>query len=311
LIISRIAESTGLDIGYIAKVVRSANYRYKIYQIPKRNKKGTREIAHPSSELKLLQRWLKNNVFSFFPTHDAVYSYKTGIGIRDIAKIHRQNNYLLRIDFVNYFPSIKGPDISYFLRNNLDKMSFQITQKDLKVIRQIVCKDDKLTIGSPTSPIISNLILYKSDSNWHKKAQEMDIVYSRYADDIYLSTNKPNLLEKFFKDFEKDIKKSKYPKLKINKKKTVFTSKKHKRIVTGLFLTSENKVSVGRNKKRYIKGLVYRFKNKQLSNEDTAYLRGYLAYLNAVEPQFLNSLKKKYGKKVINLILTTPLIQRK
>ena len=111
MIIFRIADNLGLDASYISKVARSASYRYKIYSVPKRKNDGFRVIHHPSAELKLIQRWLIENVFSHFPVHDSVYSYRHGIGIQDLARIHKKNNYLLRIDFTDYFPSIKGPDI--------------------------------------------------------------------------------------------------------------------------------------------------------------------------------------------------------
>ena len=71
MIILRIAEDTGLDSNYVRKVVRTANYRYRTYYIPKRTE-GKRKISHPSPELKLLQRWVVENVFTHFPVHDSV-----------------------------------------------------------------------------------------------------------------------------------------------------------------------------------------------------------------------------------------------
>jgi len=311
MIIKYISELTGLNSSYVSKVAKSANYRYKIYQIPKRHNKGFRIIAHPSSELKLIQRLLAENIFSQFPIHKSVFSYRKNIGIQNIAKVHLKNNYLLRLDFENFFPSIKRSDIFRFLSENKLENPFVLNKTDVEIICNIVCKDNCLAIGSPTSPIISNVILYNLDKLWHVNAKKMNIIYTRYADDIYLSTNKQNILSEFFNSAINDLKNMNYPKLFFNHNKTVFTSKKHKRLVTGLYLTTDNNVSIGRSQKRYIKSLVHRYFIGEISDDLISYLRGYLSYINAVEPLFLTSLRTKYGNETINSIFSAPLINKK
>lgn len=46
---------TGVSAETIMRIVNTGPKRYKVYDIPKRNG-GTRTIAHPARELKLLQR---------------------------------------------------------------------------------------------------------------------------------------------------------------------------------------------------------------------------------------------------------------
>ena len=310
MIIRRIAQSTGLNADYLRKVVRSASHRYKIYNIPKKTG-GLREIAHPAAELKLLQRWLVNNIFSLLPVHETVYSYREGIGIQDLAKNHNKNKYLLRIDFADFFPSIKGHDIEKLLDKNAIYLPFALSKNDISTIKSIVCKDGCLTIGAPSSPAITNAILFDFDLLCHSKAISQKVVYTRYSDDIYYSTNKPDLLNIIYNEFKNDLKLIKSPKLKINDKKTVFSSMKNKRIVTGLMLTSEKSISVGRAKKRYIKSLIHKFVEGNLMEIDLSYLMGYLAYTKAVEPIFLKRLSDKYGKKVIQDIFKANIVSRK
>ena len=71
-------------------------------------------------------------------------------------------------------------------------------------------------------------------------------VYTRYADDIYFSTNKNNVLTDVMSEFNEIISNYKGVQLKINKSKTLITSPKRKKIVTGLVITSDKKVSIGR-----------------------------------------------------------------
>jgi hypothetical protein len=310
MIIRHIAASTGLDRNYLYKVARSASHRYKVFSIKKRTR-GRRTISQPARELKLLQRWLVNNVFIHFPVHDAVYSYRSGIGIQDLASKHAKNNYLLRADFEDFFPSVTGRDVSRLLRQHSNLLPFPLSKQDIKIIRAIVCKHDHLTIGAPSSPIITNTVLYDFDDFWFKEARKKRVIYSRYADDLYFSTNRRKVLEEIYADLKDYLRKMKSPRLSINEAKTVFTSRKHKRLVTGLVLTSDRKVSIGRDKKRYIRSMVHRYWEGELDEKEVAYLRGFLAYTKAVEPGFLNRLKRKYGKKSISTIMKAEIVSRK
>jgi RNA-directed DNA polymerase len=120
-----------------------------------------------------------------------------------------------------------------------------------------------------------------------------------------------NVLVKIKSIVEKYLRDQMFPRLRVNDDKTIFTSKKRRRVVTGLTLTSEEKISIGRKKKREIKALCYRFTKRELLSKDVAYLRGYLSFVSSVEPIFIESLRKKYGTEVIEQILGAPLVQRK
>lgn len=50
-----------------------------------------------------------------------------------------------------------------------------------------------------------------------------------------------------------------YSAININTQKTVFSSKAHNRHVTGVTLTNDNKISIGRKRKRLISSMVHKF----------------------------------------------------
>ena len=77
--------------------------------------------------------------------------------------------------------------------------------------------------------------------------------------------------------------------LNINHDKTIATSKKHKMEITGLVITTDNKISIGRKKKRYIKSLVFKYINKSITAEEYTYLKGYLSFVQSVEVGFLHN----------------------
>ena len=310
MMLRKMASDMRVPISHIESIAITASHRYKVYRIAKR-KGGTREICHPAKELKSLQRWIADNVFSRLPVHDSVYSYRVGRGIRDHAELHRKQNYLLRIDFKDFFPSITIKDVGRLIIENRSRLSSSLTTEDAKNICRIVCRHGRLTIGAPSSPVISNAVLYSFDKQWSTVCSQREIVYSRYADDIYLSTDAPNVLAPTYKEIRKDLEDRKWPKLQINRRKVVFTSRKHNRNVTGLILTSDRRISIGHDKKRWLRSEVYKFTKGQLPEREVSHLRGYLSYVQSVEPAFLRKLRKKYGAVVIRKIANAELIVRK
>jgi retron-type reverse transcriptase len=105
---SLLAELTthfGLSRTDLSLIIETAPARYKIYQIPKK-RGGNRTIAHPSRELKAIQRYVLAEKLTEFPVHAAAMAYVKGRGINDNANSHRTSANLLKLDFRDFFPSI-------------------------------------------------------------------------------------------------------------------------------------------------------------------------------------------------------------
>jgi hypothetical protein len=145
VILERMATQLALAPLFLIKLAGSASYRSKEYKIPKRSG-GERTIHHPARELKLLQYWLIDNLLIELPVHPLATAYRRGSSIRENAASHVANNYLLRVDFQDFFPSLKGSDVVSVLQ------AMELTDADISLARQIVCRFDCLTIGAPTSP---------------------------------------------------------------------------------------------------------------------------------------------------------------
>jgi RNA-directed DNA polymerase len=169
-----------------------------------------------------------------------------------------------------------------------------LTELDIQFIRRIVCRFDSLTIGAPTSPLLSNSIMYDFDSYWASRSAEVGVRYTRYADDLYFSTNQANVLNRTFESLRESLNLSHRPVLRINDEKTSFSSRKRKRISAGLVLTSDRKVSIGRDKKRFIKSQVLKLTQRRLNSTEVLSLRGWIAYCLSVEPVFVSALERKY-----------------
>lgn len=286
-------------------LIRSAPYRYKVYQVPKRSGSGMRTIAQPAKEIKILQYWVIKNIFSNMPVHPSATAYVTGKNIRDNCDPHASKPYLLKLDFKNFFPSIKGEDFLQYTRNN---DNIDLEEPDLNRLVKILFWWPKgqtqlqLSIGAPSSPYLSNAIMYKFDSEITQYCSQLLVNYTRYADDMTFSmhdkTSRGLILQRVL-DLLNELP---FPRLEINNKKTVFGSKAHRRMVTGLILSNEGDVSLGRERKRRISAQIHHFINGKLSDKDQVKLRGMLAFARSIEPDFVRRIEKKYGHKVIGSI---------
>lgn len=157
-----------------------------------------------------------------------------------------------------------------------------------------------MTFGTSLRPTMNQFIGHLAP--WSQQGDNPQINYTRYADDIYLSTNRPNLLRKAHQQVTIILRSLDFPTLSLNEEKTVETSRKHRRLVTGLSLTSDQKISLGREKKRKLRALVHKLGNDALDADQTEYLSGFLAFAKSIEPEFIKRLENKYPNSLLKLV---------
>ncbi|MGN6578490.1 MAG: retron St85 family RNA-directed DNA polymerase [Bordetella sp.] len=286
------------------RLVKTAPLRYKEYFIPKKTPGEFRAIAQPTPEIKLLQRWLMSSVLKEFKIHGAATAYRKGHGLADNARPHLHNRFMLKLDFQNFFPSIKMDDLMRYLTNvgweNPDDMDL-LGRVLFKFNRRKKCLE--LSIGAPSSPMVSNFLLFSFDTLIEDYCLEHDITYTRYADDLTFSTNSPNVLRDCKTFVAETLANIESPHLSLNGNKVVETSKKHGRRVTGLIITSDNRISIGRDKKRELRVLIHRHMQQLLTPDEFQSLKGYLAFLKSVEPEHLERLRASFGDDTMRSLL--------
>jgi RNA-directed DNA polymerase len=292
MILERMAHELGLSVDFIERLARSASHEYKEYQIPKRGG-GSRTIHHPSRRLKALQRWILLNVIEGLPVHESALAYRKSKSIMDNARPHAASRYLLRMDFENFFPSITAEDVANYIADRPPLFTGWST-RDTEAFSRIVCRKSHLTIGAPTSPGLSNALCHEMDSQLQAQSAKRGVVYTRYADDLFFSSQSANVLTKFEKDVAKIVRGLAIPaKLKLNSGKTRHSSKRGARRITGIVLGSDGRTHVGRELKRKIRALIFRLNS--LDAQSRATLAGLIAYAVGLDPGFMNALIQKYG----------------
>lgn len=288
-------------------LMRSAPYRYKVYAIPKRSGKGERIIAQPSIELKRVQRVLASVLLARHPIHPCATAYRKGRSVRDNARVHARQRFLLKLDFRDFFPSIKGADLDEYLVREVPELD--AAGRDL-VCRTLLWRPQRggplqLSIGAPSSPLVSNLILCRFDNRVCDEARRLGIEYTRYADDLTFSTSKLDTLQQIEKLVGEVCRTMRSPKLWLNPMKTVHASRKGRRIVTGLVLANTGEVSLGRDRKRLIRAMFHRYTRGRLEIAETKRLRGWVAYAKSVDRRFVKTLGRRYGVSVVLKLLSS------
>ncbi len=258
-ILKKVSLFVGLSERDLVATVNYFSRLYKIYTIEKASG-GKRKIYHPAKQLKMIQYALYELLLKQFTANDIAYAYIPGLisPLRKHATIHSRYPYTIRIDIKDFFPSIKPKDLIRAI-----KKKYSITKDDLDFLNKSIFyytkADDSysLPIGAPTSPCVSNIVMSSLDIKMNGTSKLIDphCSISRYADDIYFSTEKRWACESFLREAENIFSKTKTPKLRINRKKTLFLSRGTRRCVTGLFITPDGNVSIGRERKKERKKL--------------------------------------------------------
>lgn len=290
-LIDKIALDLKLDKSYISRIVSRSTFYYKDFTIPKRNG-GERRVSQPSPELKTLQYWVLNNILNKIPVSKAAYAYKKGDSIKKHAQLHSKSQFVFHADISDFFLSIHSSHLNGILRAHqkiFDDLGLDLENSILE-ISKICFRRDVLCIGAVSSPAISNIIMYSFDSIVLDFCETNNYLYSRYADDIYVSSNRyidKNIIS--FLRTELELKG-----FNINYKKTKFYSPKYRRKITGIILTENSRISIGTDRREKIKKLIY---NKLIHNKGNPdEILGYLSFLKDIEPNTYNRFIIKYSK---------------
>lgn len=301
--IGQMAKDLGVTARFVAAFAQGASYAYKTYPIRKKNG-GFRTIDHPSKQLKAMQRWLLSYLLGSLPIHPAAVAYRKKKSVFDNASLHAGSRYLLRMDCKDFFHSITDDDLKMLIANRPGTfLGWSPYETDL--FCKLVCKGGRLTIGSPTSPILSNAVCYDMDTQLSEISSKLEVTYSRYADDLFFSTKLPNVLSGLESTVVSTIANLTLPRdLVINPAKTRHSSRGRTRRVTGITLGSDGKPYIGRALKRKIRAMIHHV--DALDAKTRGSLAGLIAYAGGFDPDFVNSLITKYGHSTVARARTLP-----
>ena len=162
--------------------------RYYTFEIPKKKKGEFRKISSPVQQLKNIQYFIKEMLEELYIPKDCVMGFVKKKSVVDNAKKHLNKYYVQNLDIKDFFPSITQDMIFRCLTNEPYFIDFNVAF----MIARLCCirKDDESKVlpqGSPTSPILANMVCSRLDDMMMRLARQFHLDYTRYADDMTFS----------------------------------------------------------------------------------------------------------------------------
>jgi hypothetical protein len=164
---------------------RTHELKYKSFEIPKK-RGGLRKIDSPQKGLRVVQQKLAELLAENLDFKPCVQGFIKKRGVLPNATLHKKSTWVLNVDIKDFFGSINfGRVRAVFIAK-----PFEIHPDVATVIAQICCFNNYLPQGAATSPIVSNIVASTLDNRILKHVRSHHLTYSRYADDITLSSKR-------------------------------------------------------------------------------------------------------------------------
>lgn len=256
--------------------------QYRICKIPKISGGkcvGTRFLEVPTSELKTLQR----NILSELRKSITYPTYIGGmIGTSTVTNSipHTNKCILYKIDLKNFFHTVTWDKLK-------DLIPIHLKEK----IQANCLYNNRLPTGAPTSPMLATLAFTPVDIKILALLEAKNIAYTRYIDDISMSSDSLNTLNRdLIKSIFNTIIDSDF---KINYKKSTMSLSWNRQIVTGIIVN--NKLNYPKEKRLLLRAkLDHVARNKEKLSPE---LLGELSYLKSINKNSYNKFINYFNKR--------------
>lgn len=140
-----------------------------------------RYFEKPNKQLKKLQRKLYRFLRSRVDFAECVHGCIKDRSYITNAKHHLNSEYFFLVDIEKFFPTVTASMAEAALRT-------LASPEVAEALTYLVTYDGRLPTGSPTSPFIANIVLKDFDRQILLLCQKYGLVYSRYVDDLTISS---------------------------------------------------------------------------------------------------------------------------
>jgi retron-type reverse transcriptase len=170
----------GVSTKIISQIAHNPDRHYRHFVLPKKGG-GERPIESPRVFLRVIQWFLADFVFHDLTFHNSVHSFVLGRSIVTNAEYHVRRAFVANVDIKGFFSNITEDMVGECLKRN----GFKPVECGL--LAKLCTNENRLPQGAPSSPILSNAILYEFDRQMERNCSDRLLQYSRYADDITIS----------------------------------------------------------------------------------------------------------------------------
>lgn len=274
----------------IKAIVIAPEKFYKKYRKRKSNGKW-RRIKQPNRALKGIQAWILRNILDRINPTQYATAYVKNKNIVDNVQDHRFNRYFISLDLEDFFPSISTRRVmkKFSIMGYSDRASF--------ILGNLCTCESNLPQGAVTSPALSNLVASQLDRRIGGYASKTNITYTRYSDDITLSSNNRIILRKALSRILKIIKTEHFTP-NLNKLRVLGPGKRC--AITGLVKhDTEERFSVGKKKKREMRAVMHHYifdseSDAKYNSAESIY--GWIEYLRVVDKNSYEQMNTYFNK---------------
>lgn len=169
----------GLNSGLIWSFINRPSRHYRTFNLPKG--KGQRVISAPRVGLKIVQTWIAHHLSRSIRLPPHVFGFVPGRSHVDAAFEHRGADWAYSVDVSDFFVSTPQALVA----ERLTAIGF--SPASAQIVSALSCLNQRLTQGSPASPVLSNISFLLVDEQLDAIARSYDCKLTRYADDIVFS----------------------------------------------------------------------------------------------------------------------------
>ena len=185
MIVYKELASVERDLGFSAKTLyglsNNLEKHYHNVLIPKRDG-SKRKLSVPDLILKSVQKSIADNILAQYPVSKYAKAYKGGSNVQRNAQPHVGKKKILKLDIEGFFDHILYSQV----KNTV--FCEEKFAEPIRVLLTMLCYyKESLPQGAPTSPAITNIIMYDFDETVGAFCNEKKIAYTRYCDDMTFS----------------------------------------------------------------------------------------------------------------------------
>ena len=264
---------------------------YVEFEIPKA-KGGTRRIAAPRAPLRKVQRAILDKILARVPMHDACHGFVAGRSTVTNATPHQRAALVIKMDLKDFFPTVHYRRVQGLFQFLGYSARVAATLAGLTTYRPkldsgAVVWPGRLPQGAPTSPALANLACRRLDRRLDRLAARYGATYTRYADDLTFSfAAMPGVRIGRFLWWVDGICHDEGFLERPDKRRILRA--KHQQRITGIVVNAG--VHVPRADRKRFRAILHNCKKHGVASQAQgrddfeAYLAGYAAYVQMVEP---------------------------
>lgn len=279
--------------------------QYESFYIPKRSG-GLREISKPKEGLAEYQSKIRDVLINTFGAkelyHTNAYAYIDHRSTVECVKKHALNKsrWFLKCDLSNFFGSVT-PDFLLAMMRKVYPFSEvdnegrtaenrQMMLDILKKALNVAFMDGGLPQGTVLSPLLTNIMMIPIDYELSKLFKNLDgehFVYTRYADDFYISCRYDFDYKNVLNRMKCILEKYDAP-FTFKPEKTRYGSSAGSNWMLGVMLNKDNNITIGHRRKKQLSQMVFNYamdrkNNKPWDLHDVQILLGQIGWLKQVE----------------------------